>query len=219
MEEYCMAYSVYMHTSPHGKVYIGITCKPPEFRWKNGFGYTNNKHFYNAISKFGWSNFKHDILDSNLTKEEAEEKEIQLIKKYKSNNPKYGYNISAGGKSANGYKHTESTKKKISNSLKGQKHTASRLLNQSITWKKLWQSAEFRLKMSVAHKGKNRGSANPSSKEVYQYGLNGNLISVFESVGEAERITGIDHRQICACCNHKRKTCHGHVWKYEKDGE
>ena len=32
-------YTVYKHTSPSGKVYIGITCRKPKYRWNNGKGY------------------------------------------------------------------------------------------------------------------------------------------------------------------------------------
>lgn len=90
-------YLVYKHTSPNGKVYIGITRKNPIKRWNNGNGYKQNTHFYNAISKYGWNNIKHEILFDNLTKEEACKKEIELIAEYKSNDPNYGYNRSSGG--------------------------------------------------------------------------------------------------------------------------
>lgn len=33
------SYTVYKHTSPSGKVYIGITCRKPEYRWNHGKGY------------------------------------------------------------------------------------------------------------------------------------------------------------------------------------
>lgn len=33
------SYTVYKHTSPSGKVYIGITKKKPEYRWNHGRGY------------------------------------------------------------------------------------------------------------------------------------------------------------------------------------
>lgn len=91
-------YTVYMHTSPSGKRYIGITSnKSPERRWgKNGSYYTN-KHLRSAIAKYGWENFKHEILFKKLTKQEAEEKEIELIAKYQSNNREFGYNIENGG--------------------------------------------------------------------------------------------------------------------------
>ena len=101
MNNYC----VYLHKCPNGKVYIGITGKKPYRRWRYGFGYQANKHFYNAIKKYGWKNIKHIILFKDLTKEEAEKREMELITEYKSNQRKYGYNFSSGGEmSALGHK-------------------------------------------------------------------------------------------------------------------
>ena len=81
----------------NGKVYIGITYQNVKYRWrKNGVGYKKQK-FYNAIKKYGWDNFEHIILFENLTFEESCLKEQELIKKYNSNNRKYGYNHSIGG--------------------------------------------------------------------------------------------------------------------------
>ena len=62
---------VYKHTSPNGKVYIGITSQKLNRRFRDGKGYYNNKHFYNAIKKYGWDNFSHEVLFDNLTEEEA----------------------------------------------------------------------------------------------------------------------------------------------------
>lgn len=91
-------YSVYRHTAPNGKVYIGITRQKPKYRWgKKGKGYIGNKHFYQAIQKYGWENFIHEILYINLEKEEAQEIEISLIYQYKSADPNFGYNNSLGG--------------------------------------------------------------------------------------------------------------------------
>lgn len=96
-----MSYCVYKHTSPNGKCYIGITSNNPLIRWSNGNGYSGQPYFFRAILKYGWDNFKHEILFSDLTKEEACQKEIELIKFHKSNNPNYGYNISTGGEGSN----------------------------------------------------------------------------------------------------------------------
>ena len=95
-----LQYTVYIHTNIHNnKKYIGITKRtPPEKRWGfNGYGYKNNEYFYRAILKYGWNNFTHEILFCNLTIEEAEILEIEIIKHYKSTNPKLGYNIREGG--------------------------------------------------------------------------------------------------------------------------
>ena len=113
MEENERIYSVYMHTSPSNKVYIGITSmNPPEKRWKNGLGYYQNKHFYSAIQKYGWGNFKHEILFSRLTKKDAENKEVELIALYNATNRENGYNNDNGGTSVG--RLTEKQKNRLS---------------------------------------------------------------------------------------------------------
>lgn len=119
---------VYMHTSPSGKIYIGITSQKPEYRWgENGKGYLKkNKNgdyhqpaMANAILKYGWDNFIHDILFEDLSREDAEHKEFLLILLWESNNSKYGYNIKNGGSTG---KFPPETLKKKSNAIKGEKH-------------------------------------------------------------------------------------------------
>ena len=98
---------VYVHISPSNKYYVGITCQRPERRWRNGIGYIRNNHFANAIKKYGWDNFQHEIIASNITEKEAKNFEKILISKLRSNDAKYGYNITSGGDVFN---HNESTK-------------------------------------------------------------------------------------------------------------
>ena len=88
-----MNYTVYMHIAPNGKRYIGITKQQPKSRWRGGSGYKRHTHFCNAIKKYGWDNIEHIILYSNVSREFAIKKEIELISKYKSNDKRYGYNI------------------------------------------------------------------------------------------------------------------------------
>ena len=106
MEEKC--YTVYMHVFPNNKVYIGITQQEPEKRWKNGLGYDAHQTLMKrAIKKYGWQNIKHEILYKNLNKNEACNKEIELIALYDSTNKQKGYNVSKGGEGAIGVKRTE----------------------------------------------------------------------------------------------------------------
>lgn len=112
---------VYKHTSPSNKVYIGITSLDPKQRWANGLGYRTQTVMWNAIKKYGWDNFKHEILESDLSYDEAREKEIYYIDKYKSNCRKYykptmGYNMDDGGCTGNGHPFSDEAKKKVSNS-------------------------------------------------------------------------------------------------------
>ena len=91
-------YYVYMHVSPSGKRYIGITGQKPEMRWKSGgVGYKANRHFWNAIQKYGWDSFTHEILFSDLPLQCAQRIERTLIQQYQSDNPKFGYNQTNGG--------------------------------------------------------------------------------------------------------------------------
>ena len=83
----------------NGKVYIGITYDT-KYRWRgSGCAYKSNAHFWQAIQKYGWDNFDHEILFDGLTKERACELEIQLILESKSSEREFGYNKSKGGES------------------------------------------------------------------------------------------------------------------------
>lgn len=90
-------YSVYKHTSPSGKVYIGVTSQIPEKRWQNGLGYRTQAKFYRAICKYGWESFTHEVLYRDLTYDEATLKEKELILTYRSTDNRYGYNVESGG--------------------------------------------------------------------------------------------------------------------------
>ncbi len=42
----------------------------------------NSIKFYNAIKKYGWDNFTHEVVYSNLNKQAADKLEKELIHKY-----------------------------------------------------------------------------------------------------------------------------------------
>ena len=92
-----MKYNIYKHTNLiNNKSYIGITSQKCQNRWGiNGKGYELQPKFYNAIQKYGWNNFQHDILYTDLNKETALKIESELIKKY--NTIENGYNVSPYG--------------------------------------------------------------------------------------------------------------------------
>ena len=75
-------YIVYVHTNnTNGKRYVGITSQNPTRRWRKGNGYIENEHFYRAIQRYGWDNFTHEIVKTNLTKDDACALEKALISK------------------------------------------------------------------------------------------------------------------------------------------
>ena len=130
-----MNYKVYVHISPSGKRYYGITKQSNvNQRWKNGKGYSNNQYFTRAINKYSWDNFTHIIVAKGLTEAEAKWLEIELIREWDTTNIDKGYNISLGGEGGNC---SEETRKKIGEAHKGKK-----------------MSEEARKKMSEARKDK-----------------------------------------------------------------
>lgn len=91
-----------MHTLKcDGRKYIGITGQKSKYRWRNGLGYKENDYFYRAINKYGWDNFKHEILFENLSREQACNKEKALIKLFQTYDAVYGFNHTLGGESGN----------------------------------------------------------------------------------------------------------------------
>ena len=91
-------YTIYMHKNKiNGKIYIGQTNQKPERRWDNGKHCKNCTAFNNAIQKYGWDNFEHIILFEGLSQNEANQREIELIKYYNTTNRDFGYNCQLGG--------------------------------------------------------------------------------------------------------------------------
>lgn len=95
-------YVLYKHTNKiNGKVYIGIT-NSIKRRWrKEGIEYKpeagRQSRFWGAIQKYGWNNFKHEIVLDNLSFEQACRLEKEYISKYNSTERNTGYNIAKGG--------------------------------------------------------------------------------------------------------------------------
>lgn len=151
-------YIVYKHTNKlNDKKYIGITMQEPNKRWLNGKGYQNNDYFNKSITKYGWDNFFHEVLYEHLTKEEAEQKEIELIAQYKSNQREFGYNIANGGNCVGSM--SEETKKKISESHIGKPAWNKGLhigVGESNSFYNKKHSEETKRKISLANKGRKK---------------------------------------------------------------
>ena len=188
-------YTVYKHTAPNGKVYIGITSQSVNRRWQNGKHYETNKFFKRAILKYGWDNFKHEIIASNLSQKEACELEIMLIESIKSRNPKYGYNICSGGeKGSIGHTVSDETKEKLRVANLGKKLSGE-------TKRKI---SEHSKTISHIEEGKKK------SKAVKCIETN----VVYYGVREASRQTCISSSSICLCCKGKLKQAGGYQWEY-----
>lgn len=103
-------YCVYKATFPNGKVYIGLTenfdIRLKEHKRGSRRKAVKDYPLYIAIEKYRWENITWEIIELNLSLEEAKEKEIFYINKYNSYK-KGGYNMTKGGDHSSNYKLTK----------------------------------------------------------------------------------------------------------------
>lgn len=210
-KQYENNWCVYMHENRvNGKKYIGITSQKPTKRWKNGEGYQSNPRFYNAIQKYGWDAFRHDILFTDLTQDEAEQLEVELIAKYETLDAEKGYNLSPGGRV---FSPTGETRAKISASLTGRPRSAEhcRKLSEVNCGENHHQygkprSEQTRRKISEAIKG----AANPHARAVQcvETGV------IYPTLLDAAAAVGGTQNNIYRACSGERKTHKGYHWRY-----
>ena len=206
---------VYCHTNKiNGKRYIGITQNKPNRRWQNGYGYKDrNSHFYNAIKKYGWENFEHIILEENLTRKEASEKEKYYIKLYNTNNENYGYNITSGGdNNFTRNKLTEEQRINISNKTKEAMNSVEireymlKVYNSedwirknSEATRRQWVTSDLKLRVQTANGHKVR---------CVETG------DIYLSILEASRQTGLSRYKITQSCQNKSYIINNTHWEY-----
>jgi len=120
------AWIIYKITNKiNGKYYIGQTKTTEKIRWKKHIDVAihpsknYNTYFSKAIRKYGKENWKIEIIEKNIENTEtADDREIFWIAIFCSNNPKFGYNSTSGGKK---YISNQWVKDKISKSKIGKK--------------------------------------------------------------------------------------------------
>lgn len=235
-------YTVYIHQNQvNGKRYVGITADTVESRWRNGAGY-RNQVFGRAIEKYGWENFSHIIVADNLSKEQAEELEIALIKQFDTQNPQYGYNITSGGGAIlpelyktvyqfnskgeliatyTSYKEAEKNTGVRADSIglvcSGKQYTAG-----GFVWSNTEMSKEAIIQRFIesskarslgAQKGINKAIKKISMKVQQIDPKTGLVVAEYPSQREAARTVGIDQKGISSVIRGKQKTSGGFIWK------
>ena len=237
-----MIYTLYMHINRvNGKKYIGITSRPVKYRWGRGSYYAEHLPIGRAIRKYGWDNFEHIVILEGLAEEEAKQLEIELIKEWKTQDSRYGYNICAGGDGVTGWHPSEETKKKLSEAAIAQKRFGERNPNYGNRWtdemrsvaskrkkgnvsketrRKISESAKRRIGEKNSFFGRKHSEktkkrlAELRYRKVKQIDVDGNIIKIYNSIKEAAKSVGVSGTAVSNCCCGRTKACHGCRWEY-----
>lgn len=217
-------YCVYCHTNIiNGKKYIGQTsnyvrrCQPTNYK-----GCTK---LYNAIMKYGWDNFTHEILEDNLTLEQANQREEYYINLY--NTVKDGYNIKSGGLN-NLY--SEQSKQKMSNSCSSKRHIicietnieydSAKAIEKELGFANANIIACCKGKLHTAYGYHWRYAEEqyiPTQDKRKRPVKCIELNQIYESASEAARQLGLQRPNISRCCEKKLKSTGGYHWEFVED--
>lgn len=80
-----------------------------------------------------------------------------------------------------------------------------------------WCSRSYNINYGVANKKRRKTLLNKRGKTVFKYDKDNNLLQSYPSLQQATRETKINQSHISQCCNNKRKTAGGFVWRYAEN--
>lgn len=218
---------IYKYTSPNGKCYIGQTTneKIRRKQWCITGPYAGVK-INRARIKYGIVNFTYKVLVRNKystiedAKVDLDRLEIYYIGLYDSY--RNGYNCTIGGNTTLGYKHTDTTKSKVSKGNTGKRRTEEVKAKLSDIHKGIKFSSAHKSSISKALKGRKCTWADKiinakPTKSIMQYNIDGSYINEYISVRDASNKTKIKMCTIYKCLSGDNKTAGGFIWKYKED--
>lgn len=229
-------YIIYKYTSPSGGVYIGQTHNTIEERaGKGGYYYMvlNKKTgkflqpaIGNAILKYGWDNFQKEILFENLSSEEADEKEKELISIYSSG---ISYNTNSGGKLTIENKHERKIKQytlngeyiKTWDSIK----EAEKFVNVKYAQANIVSCCQGKKKRAYGYIWKYEDDntkitpLKPYRTSICQFSKDDEYIATFSTIKEASDHLGVKENGIGNVLHGRAKTAGGYKWKFLSECE
>ena len=171
--------SIYQLIFPNNKIYHGKTIhNDPKLyllSHKNDAEKDSQRLVHKAIRKYGWENIQKVWLHyKNVHPDFLDDMEKYYIRKYQTNNIKYGYNMTEGGDGVSGFIPNIESRQKMSKAQKGRKHSEETKRKISEGNKGKFVSKESRQKMSKSHKGK---TLSPEHKQKIAEGNKGRIVS------------------------------------------
>lgn len=228
-----------IYSKSNGREYIGGTKNPHARKFLHFKSLKENNH-HNAKLQSHFDKYGIDDLVFEIIEYDLDVSDLIHVEQFYMDKKKPFFNICKIAGSVLGRKHKDSTKKKISKSLKGRKYSKERCLNISIGRKgknTRTLSIEHKEKISKANKGRKRGRMSNEQKKkislsllgisknkgkknrntpVYQI-LKGKIINEFESLDIAAKSHDTTRSNICHALRGRTKKAKGYEWKYKKD--
>ena len=186
-----MQYIVYLCYFPNNKYYVGITSKKLNDRIRKHLNTTKNGSkykFHNALRKYKHL-CKWEIIEKNLSKEEACFLENYYIKHYDSY--KKGYNSTLGGEGVLAVEFSKETRKKLSIKQSGK--------NNSMYNKKHSIESKIKMRNSIS---RNRAIICITNNNRYN------------SINEAARQLNISAGNIVNVLSKRYKQTNGYIFEY-----
>jgi len=210
-----MGYIYTITNKTDNKIYVGQTVQDVELRWKDHLKRGSNcRYLKSAINKYGVDNFVFKLVCITFDNQ-LDDMEIQYIEKYKSLVPN-GYNLRRGGNS--GRHHAETKQKiydtlkiRYQNGLIHPRNQLG-IPHSEITKKRISESLKGR---KISQESINKRIISRRINKIIQFDIEGNRLNSFDSCKEAGEYVGASLSNISSCCIGKAKTAKGYVWKYE----
>lgn len=201
-----------------GELYIGATVDSIENRKKDHEQKANSGHghrFQEAISTYGTEAFSWKEIDTAESIDELAQKEKQYVLKY--NSKEEGYNSDEGGgiqKTVYQYSikdgsllNTFDCLESAAKSVKANKTCIGNVcIGQNKTCKGFYWSYNLNVPFNPLK--------DLRKKKVIQYSLSGEQITIYESVSEASKVTGVSKTCIARMCRKERSCSGGFKWAY-----
>lgn len=199
---------IYKYSSPSGKIYIGQTTNEALRKSQHKSQAKNNPkdYFHRAIRKYGFENFQYEVIFRTASKDESRLKfllntmETYFIKKYDSNNPDKGYNLTTGGEGL---------------------FNPSDEVRARIGWTKgVNRTDEVKAKISDTLKQKYKtGEISVHNKRAIQVFKNKELVAEYDSVEAARIALNIAYTSITNILKGRAKrTRQGYTFTYKQEG-